>query len=162
MLVRSSVLKPSDRVLVRNLSERGGLGKLRLFWQDDIHQRVPNQPEPQNTINPVKNPVEKTINFVVEENNARLVQDISNTPPLENPRPQRTRRPPDRLTNYNPGAPLGVFQIDLSIYAPEPIKLPPRPSFFKPCTFFINTLRNQIFAHVKFQWRYINMACPNM
>lgn len=38
--VRSSVLYPGDRVLVRNMTPRGGPGKLRNHWEDAIHTVV--------------------------------------------------------------------------------------------------------------------------
>jgi hypothetical protein len=38
--VRSSVLHEGDRVLIRNMTPRGGTGKPRNHWEDSIHKVI--------------------------------------------------------------------------------------------------------------------------
>ena len=51
--LRSSVLQPNDHVLVCNLSEQGGPGKLRAHWEDQIH-RIVRQRGPDSPVYEVK------------------------------------------------------------------------------------------------------------
>ena len=51
--VRTSDLKPGDRVLVQNVLERGGPGKLRSFWEDQVYV-VMNRRDPLNAVYEVR------------------------------------------------------------------------------------------------------------
>eukprot|EP00794_Sanderia_malayensis_P013052 gene13052-14396_t len=56
--IRSSVLKPGDQVLIRNMSPHVGPGKLRAYWEQDIYEVVKRQNEdsPVYTIKPRDKP----------------------------------------------------------------------------------------------------------
>ena len=51
--VRTSELKQGDRVLVKNLLEKGGPGKLRSFWENTIYEVVERK-DPNNAVYTVK------------------------------------------------------------------------------------------------------------
>ena len=55
--VRTSELKQGDRVLVKNLLEKGGPGKLRSFWENTIYEVV-DRKDPNNAVYTVK-PLDK-------------------------------------------------------------------------------------------------------
>ena len=98
---RSSVLQPGDRVLVRNLSERGGPGKLRSHWEDRIHVVISRKGEdsPVYEVKPETGPGGTRIlhrNLLLPCNH--LPVDVAS----KTPHRQKSRKEIRRETNHAP------------------------------------------------------------
>lgn len=77
---RGVVLKPGDRVLVRNMGERGGPGKLRSYWEKRIYVvKVQISDNPVYVIHPEGDPNAR--NRTIHRNLLLLVNDL----PVESP-----------------------------------------------------------------------------
>ena len=105
--LRSSVLLPGDRVLVRYLSKRGGPGKLRSHWEDNFHIVVSHKGE-DSPVYEVKPDVGTGGNRILHRN---LLLPCNNLP-VDIPRKQilkrerRAQKDECRKVQQTPAAPV--------------------------------------------------------
>ena len=90
--MRSSALQVGDRVLVRNLTPRGGPGKLRSFWEDKIHEVVARKGE-GSPVYDVR-PESSQGRSCTLHRNLLLPCDYLPGKPWEDPPPIKRTRPP--------------------------------------------------------------------
>ena len=97
--VRSSELEPGDRVLVRNLTPRGGTGKLRSHWEEIIHKvvRRVNKDAPVYEVVPEQG--KGRDNRILHRNLLLPCDHLPLEVPLKVARPQRKKQTNEGTTN---------------------------------------------------------------
>ena len=98
--VHSLVLHPGDRVLIKNLSEHGGPGKLRSFWEEKIYLIV-KQKAPDSPVYELEPESGEGHNRTLHRNLLFPCGDLFPSEPKVDAKPKHMRRSKGKARKYN-------------------------------------------------------------